>query len=83
MPMIHQVALDRAFPGDMPLEQFKLQYQIDLQFKHAKTLFQAMELALGHISREGKSVRIDQFELILEDTNLLGPKTILVRTLRS
>jgi CBS domain containing-hemolysin-like protein len=82
MPMGFQVALDRAFPGDMPLEQFKVQYHVDLQFKNAKTLAQAMELALGHMPREGESVRIDQFELIVEETTLLGPKTVLVRTLR-
>lgn len=83
MPTPCQVALDRAFPGDMPLEQFKLQYHIDIQFKHAKTLSQAMELALGHMPREGESVRIDQFELIVEEATLLGPKTVLVRTLRN
>jgi len=83
MPISCQVALDRVFPGDMPLEQFKLQYQVDLQFKQAKTLSQAMELALGHMPREGESVRIDQFELIVEETTLLGPKTVLVRTLRN
>jgi CBS domain containing-hemolysin-like protein len=66
----------------MPLEQFKVQYHVDLQFKNAKTLAQAMELALGHMPREGESVRIDQFELIVEETTLLGPKTVLVRTLR-
>lgn len=82
-PFTHQIALDRAFPGDMPLKEFKEQYQIDITFKHAKTLAQAMELALGHIPREGENVRIDQFELIVEETSLLGPKTILVRTLRN
>lgn len=83
MPFSPQIALDRAFPGDMPLEEFKTQYHVDIRFKHAKTLAQAMELALGHIPREGENVRIDQFELIVEDATLLGPKTILVRTLRS
>jgi len=83
MPTVHQIALDRAFPGDMPLEEFKTSYLVDIRFKHAKTLAQAMELALGHAPREGESVRIDQFELTVEETGLLGPKTILVRTLRS
>lgn len=82
-PFMHKIALDRAFPGDMPLNEFKEQYQVNISFKHAKTLAQAMELALGHIPREGENVRIDQFELIVEEATFLGPKTILVRTLRS
>ncbi len=81
MPGISQMALDRVFPGDMSLAEFKEQYHVDLHFKQAKTLAQSMELALGHIPREGESVRIDQFELIVEEASLLGPKTILVRTL--
>ena len=78
---VHQVVLDRTFPGDMLLEEFKKQYQIEFRYKHAKTLAQAMELALGHVPRAGESVRIDQFELTVEETNLLGPKTVTVRTL--
>ncbi len=75
------VALDRSFPGDMTLEEFKNQYQIELHFKQAKTLAQVMELALGHVPREAESVRVDQFELTVEETTLLGIKTISVKTL--
>ncbi len=80
-PMVHQIVLDKDFPGDMPLEEFKKQYQITFHYKHAKTLAQAMELALGHIPRLGDTIRIDQFELTVEETSLLGPKTIAVKTL--
>ncbi len=65
----------------MLLEEFKKQYQLEFQYKHAKTLAQAMEIALGHVPRVGESVRIDQFELTVEETALLGPKVIAVRTL--
>ena len=80
-PKVHQVALDRDFPGDMLLEEFRKQYEIEFQYKHAKTLSQAMELALGHVPRVGESVRIDQFELTVEEATLLGPKVVAVRTL--
>jgi CBS domain containing-hemolysin-like protein len=80
-PKVHQIVLDRDFPGDMPLEEFKSQYHIEFHYKHAKTLSQAMELALGHIPRLGDTIRIDQFELTVEETSLLGPKTISVKTL--
>lgn len=80
-PAIYQIALDRSFAGDTLLEEFNKQYHMELHFKQAKTLAQAMELALGHIPRSGESVRIDQFELTVEETSLLGPKTIQVKTL--
>ena len=82
MPESYSMALDRTFPGDMLLEEFRKQYHVEFHFKQAKTLSQAMELALGHIPREDESVRIDQFELRVEETSLLGPKTIQVKTLR-
>jgi putative hemolysin len=80
-PGFTPVAVDRAFPGDMSLCEFRDQYHVDLRFKEAETLAESMEMALGHVPRAGESVKIDQFELTVEETNLLGPKTILVRTL--
>ena len=80
-PKMYQVALDRAFPGDMLLDEFNKQYQMKLHYKQAKTLAQAMELALGHMPVEGEVVRIDQFELEVEESYMLSPKTIIVKTL--
>ncbi len=76
-----QILLDRAFPGDMLLQDLETQYQVSLSYKNAKTLAQVMEFALGHLPREGESVRIDHFELKVEEATLLGPKTIVVKTL--
>jgi CBS domain containing-hemolysin-like protein len=80
-PNMPQIALDLALPADMLLIDFKREYRMGLVYKQAKTLAEAMELALGHMPREGESVRIDQFELIVEESSLLGPKTITVKTL--
>jgi Mg2+/Co2+ transporter CorC len=38
-------------------------------------------LALGHAPSRGESIRIDQFELSVEEASLLGAKMILVRTI--
>lgn len=81
VPKMYQVALDRAFPGDMLLDDFNKQYQMKLHYKQAKTLAQAMELVLGHVPVEGEIVRIDQFELEVEESSMLSPKTIIVKTL--
>jgi len=81
IPGLCPVALDRVLPGDLSLEEFYQQYQLHLHFQQAKTLSQVMELALGHMPREGERVRVDQFELVVEESSLLGPKLIQVRTL--
>ena len=81
LPKIHSIMLDRTFPGDLSLQEFRTKYQLPLHFKQAQTLAEVMELALGHVPRAGESVRVDQFELTAEEVTLLGPKTILVRTL--
>ncbi len=39
-----------------------------------------MTKALGHPPSRSESVRIDQFELTVEEASLLGAKMILVRT---
>ncbi len=83
MPAMQRIALDKVFSGDMLLEEFNDRYRVDLHFKQAKTLAQVMEIALGHVPVEGESVRVDQFELIVEEGTVLGPKAILVRTLRN
>lgn len=80
-PKTHQVVLDRAFPADMLLSDFNQTYQVRLEFKEAKTLLEAMQVALGHTPVEGEIVRVDQFELMVEESTFIGPKTISVRTI--
>lgn len=78
-----QIVLDRVFPGDMTLEELNAVYPIRLCFKNADTLASVMETALGHVPVQGETVRIDQFELSVEEATFLGPKKIQVRTLRN
>lgn len=82
VPGFTPVALDRTFPGNTFLWEFKQHYLVDFHYKHAQTLAEAMELALGHVPRQGESVRIDQFELTVEEAGMLSPRLISVRTLR-
>jgi CBS domain containing-hemolysin-like protein len=80
MPRVYHVAIDRTFPGDMTLSEFNTQFSVNLSYRGAETIGELMTLALGHTPSKGESVRIDQFELTVEEASLLGAKMILVRT---
>ena len=41
---------------------------------------QLMAHFLGHVPAVRESVRVDQFELTVEEATLLGPKSIAIRT---
>ncbi|NDD57690.1 MAG: HlyC/CorC family transporter [Chlamydiae bacterium] len=79
-PRAHQVVVDKTFPGDMKLLDFNKKYQVNLEYKGAETLADIMIDILGHSPAKGESIRVDQFELTVEEVTLLNVKTILVRT---
>lgn len=80
VPRAYHVVVDRSFPGDQRLEEFNKQFGVNLAYREAETLEELMTLALGHPPSKGESIRIDQFELTVEEASLLGERTILVRT---
>jgi putative hemolysin len=80
MPRAYHIAIDRTFPSEMLLSEFNKQFDVHLGYQDAETLEQVMTLALGHLPSKGESVRIDQFELTVEEASLLGTKMIEVRT---
>lgn len=80
VPRTHHVVVDRTFPSDTRLDEFNQQFNVKLSYQEAETLEELMTLALGHPPSKGETVRIDQFELTVEEASLLGAKMILVRT---
>lgn len=80
IPRAYHIIVDRTFPSDMRLDEFNKQFNVYLSYQEAETLKELMALALGHPPAKGESVRIDQFELTVEEATLLGPTSILVRT---
>lgn len=81
VPRAHRVVVDRSFPAEMRLSDFNQQFGVHLAYGSAETLEEVMTEALGHRPAKGESVRIDQFELEVEESSLLGVKMIQVRTL--
>ena len=80
LPRAYHVVVDRTFPGDTLLIEFNKQFTVHLAYEGAETLQELMTKALGHPPSKGESVRIDQFELTVEEASLLGTTEILVRT---
>lgn len=80
VPRAYHIVVDRSFPGEMRLDEFNKQFNVHLAYQDAETLEELMTKALGHPPSKGESVRIDQFELTVEEASLLGAKEILVRT---
>lgn len=81
VPRSHHVVLDRSFPGEQKIAEFNQTYKVHLDAQGKETLEELMESLLGHVPAIGESVRIDQFELTVEEASLLGPKTIAIRTI--
>jgi CBS domain containing-hemolysin-like protein len=79
-PRAYQIMVDRSFPGDMTLREFNETFKVHLEYKEAETLAQVVSMALGHPPSKGESVRVDQFELTVDETNLLTAKTVSVKT---
>ena len=80
VPRSHHVVVDRSFPGDQSIAEFNKTYKIHLESHGQETLEDLMAYLLGHVPTVGESVRIDQFELTVEEATLLGPKLIAIRT---
>lgn len=79
-PRAHHVVVDRTFPGDMKLKDFNETFKVHLEYEDAQTLAEVLIKALEHAPSKGESVRIDQFELTVEEASLLAIKTVSVRT---
>jgi CBS domain containing-hemolysin-like protein len=80
-PPTHHVLVDRTFPGDTKLSDFNTQYQVHLEYEDVETLEELVFKALGHAPTKGETVRVDQFELTVEEAPLFGERMISVRTI--
>ncbi|MFI5334110.1 MAG: hemolysin family protein [Chlamydiales bacterium] len=79
-PRSRHVIVDRTFGGDMKISDFNAQFSVHLPDEGTETLGELVTAKLGHPPTKGESIRLDQFELTVEEASLLGAKTISVRT---
>ena len=80
-PLVHDILIERSFPGETRVAEFNRQFHAHLNVEGAETLEQLMTLKLGHAPLRGESVYIDRFELTVEEVSFLGIKTLSVKSL--
>ncbi|HEX2579451.1 MAG TPA: hemolysin family protein [Rhabdochlamydiaceae bacterium] len=81
-PKARHIVVDRTFPGDTRIEEFNKTYHVNLDAHGAETLEELVTQLLGHTPALGEVVRIEQFELRVEEASLLGgAKAIAIRTI--
>lgn len=75
-----QVIIEKSFPGDAKIKHINDQLNIHLPSHGVFTLEELMTKELGHRPNKGDYVRVDQFELTMEEPGLLKGKKISIRT---
>lgn len=77
----HQYIVEGKFPGDMSILDFDHQFNTNLSVHKAKTLAHLFNKVLGHPPQKGESIKLDNLEFTVEETSILGIKTISVKTI--
>lgn len=80
-PFHPRMVIDRTFSGDTKIAEFNAEYHVHLNGQGALTLADLVTQTLGHPPAVGEVVRIDNFELTVEEAALRGAKSISVRTI--
>ncbi len=73
--------MERTFPADMKIKEFREKFNIVLDSNEELTLGELMEQLLGHVPEKGESAYLDFFELVAKETFLLEVKKITVKTI--
>lgn len=77
-----QIFVERSFPDEMKVTAFNRAYHAYLEPEHEEeTLGDFMQRHLGHAPIKGESLRLHDFEFVVEEVSLRGIKSLLIRTL--
>ncbi|MCH9627180.1 MAG: hypothetical protein S4CHLAM2_08150 [Chlamydiales bacterium] len=75
--------IQRSFPGNTKIVDLNREYGTHLPTHGVETLAQLMISLLDHAPTVGDTLIVGEFELIAEETTLLGIKSILVKTVET
>ena len=81
-PQKLRALIERTLPASTSLSEFNALFEAELPGEPGETLGQLIARELGHSPMRGESVHIENFELTVLDTTLLGTRTIAARSLR-
>ncbi len=75
-----RVFVDRSFPGHTKVSDINLWFTLSLPGKEDETLEGLMARLLGHRPEKGEAIKLGNIELMIEETSLIGGKTISIRS---
>lgn len=75
-----QVIIEKSFPGSAKISEINAKLNIHLRTDGGDTLEELMIHELGHRPNKGESVRIDQYELKMEEAGIIKGKRISIKT---
>ncbi len=76
-----KILVDRSFPGSTPVADINQWLAIDLPIpEEGATLEELVEKELGRRPDRGDAIRLDSFELSVEESSLIAGRTILIRS---
>jgi len=82
IPEQRKVLVDRSFPGSTLVSDINKWLHIDLPLdQEGETLEDLMEKALGRRPDLGDSIRLEDFELSVEETSIIAGRTILISSI--
>lgn len=78
---VNKRLIERTFPGTMKVSDFNAQFGVGLSYTGNETLADLIAKQLEHHPENGESVRVDNFELTVEQASLVGVKKLSIRTI--
>ncbi|MEM8727530.1 MAG: CNNM domain-containing protein [Chlamydiota bacterium] len=75
-----KVFVDRSLPGNTLVSEVNRWFSIEIPCQRQMTLEDLMERHLGHRPDRGDVVRIDHYELSVENISLIAGRTLLIRS---
>ena len=74
--------IERTFPAEVAVKAFNLKYRASLPIDDdEETLGELAARLIGHIPTQGETVRLEGFELVVEEASILGVKALLIRSI--
>lgn len=72
--------VDRTLPAEMPLKIFNEEFQANIELEGCENLGELVEEILGHLPEKGELIKVDNYEMRIEEVSLGNVKKVWVRS---
>ena len=76
-----QIIIEKTFPCDTKISEINRSLRIFLPTEGVSTLEELMISHLGHRPNKGESIKVDQYELTMQEVGVLKGKKISIKTI--